>query len=202
MFTGIIESMGLVQKMIPDQSNLLLYISSPISSELKIDQSLAHDGVCLTIDLVGDGWHRCTLIRETLEKTHFSSLQPNRRLNLERSVRSDSRIDGHFVQGHVDTVSHCIEIQSEHGSWNFKFELPEQFRQLVVLKGSICVNGVSLTISDLGTDFFQVSIIPYTYEHTTFHQLHRGDLANLEFDVLGKYIQRLVSLSGTPYLGR
>ncbi len=200
MFTGIIESSGRIIRLRPDKSNLQIFVESSISNELKVDQSVAHDGVCLTIDELGPDWHRCTLIRETLEKTHFSGTKKGDRINLERSIRFDSRIDGHFVQGHTDTTLACLASSERNGSWVFEFELPSVFKALVIPKGSIALNGVSLTISALKADRFEVSIIPYTFEHTNFQLIRPGNRVNAEFDLLGKYIQRSLELQGSQGL--
>jgi riboflavin synthase len=194
MFTGIIESKGIVSKISGSQTNLEFYIHSNFTTELKIDQSIAHNGVCLTIDALGEDWHRCTLIEETLNRSNFRSVQVGDVLNLERSILANSRMDGHFVQGHVDCVSRCITLKDMHGSWEYSFEIPEKFKPLIVYKGSICINGVSLTVSGLEESSFTVSIIPYTYHNTNFNTITAGDEVNIEFDILGKYIQRIIAL--------
>lgn len=196
MFTGIIEASGRIVSLRPDKSNLQIFVESPISNELKIDQSVAHDGVCLTVDELGPGWHRCTLVRETLDKTHFPDVRPGDRINLERSIRFDSRMDGHFVQGHTDTTLTCLAGSDRNGSWVFEFALPSVFKSLVIPKGSIALNGVSLTISTLKADSFEVSVIPYTFEHTNFQLIRAGHRVNTEFDLLGKYIKRSLELQG------
>lgn len=198
MFTGIIETLGEVVDIHTVQKNVEIYISSIFSTDLKIDQSIAHNGVCLTVDQTAPSWHRCTLIAETLDKSNFNNLQKGDLVNLERSVIIGSRLDGHFVQGHVDTTTTCLEINDSDGSWVYKFSLPSTSSQLVVPKGSITINGVSLTISDLKEAYFEVSIIPYTFHHTNFHKLRPGDLVNIEFDILGKYIHRIWTISGLP----
>lgn len=196
MFTGIIETTGTVLNIEHVQSNMLLYIQSELTPELKVDQSIAHNGTCLTIDQLSPDWHRCTLIRETLEKTNFGGITVGDIVNLERSVTAQSRIDGHFVQGHVDGVSICLSVHAMAGSWVYSFSLPSEFKAYVVLKGSICINGVSLTISELNETDFGVSIIPYTYHHTTFKNMKAGDRVNIEYDVLGKYIKRMMDIRG------
>ncbi|MEP7321376.1 MAG: riboflavin synthase [Saprospiraceae bacterium] len=193
MFTGIIESKGIVTKISGSHTNLEFYIHSDFTNELKIDQSIAHNGVCLTIDSIGEDWYRCTLIEETLNVSNFRSIQVGDALNLERSILANSRMDGHFVQGHVDCVSKCIAVKDLDGSWEYSFEIPEKYKQLIVYKGSICINGVSLTISALEDSTFSVSIIPYTYHHTNFNALQNGHNVNIEFDILGKYIQRIIA---------
>ena len=192
MFTGIIETKGKVINKIANQSNLELYIRSSITQELKIDQSIAHNGVCLTVDQLGDDWHRCTLIQETLDKTNFKSIKIGDEINLERSLKTDSRIDGHFVQGHVDCTVYCDQVKDLQGSWTYSFSIPYEYQALIVHKGSICINGVSLTISGISKSNLNVSIIPYTYHHTNFDQIKIGSEVNIEFDILGKYIKRML----------
>jgi len=199
MFTGIVEATGTVREMIFHQTNLELYIESPISDELKIDQSVSHNGACLTVIETGMGWHKCTLIKETLDKTNFNQCKIGDLINLERCLRYDSRIDGHFVQGHVDTTSTVTNIQSEQGSWTYTIELKDEYKSLVVSKGSVCINGISLTVSALMENHFQVSIIPYTYDHTNCKHLHSGDEVNIEFDIFGKYVNRMMSLQVPGY---
>lgn len=199
MFTGIIETTGTIQDILFNQTNLELIVDSPISSELKLDQSVAHNGVCLTVVETGIHWHRCTLIKETIDKTNFSTSLKGDLINLERCLKNDSRIDGHFVQGHVDTTSIITEVLNQQGSWTYTIELESEFKSLVVSKGSICIQGVSLTISNLMENHFQVSIIPYTFEHTNFKTLRTGDLVNIEFDIFGKYVNRMVSLQAPAY---
>ncbi len=194
MFTGIVEQLGKIRDIRHSKSNIELYIASGFASELSIDQSIAHNGVCLTVDALADDVHRCTLIADTISKTNFSEAQIGDAINLERCVRMDSRLDGHFVQGHVDCTSKCLQVRDLNGSWRFRFVLPMIYSHLVVDKGSISINGVSLTISALATDYFEVSIIPYTYQHTNFHTLHFGSSVNVEFDILGKYIQRRLAI--------
>jgi riboflavin synthase len=190
MFTGIIEAQGKILKLGRSRTNLEIYIESPLTPYLHIDQSVSHDGVCLTIDELGPEWHRCTLIGETLNITNFEDRREGDLINLERALKMDSRWDGHIVQGHIDAAVTCQEIMDKEGSWVYQFELPSSFSGLVIKKGSITVNGVSLTISELMDEAFQVSIIPYTYQHTNFRTIRPGDRANIEFDLLGKYLQR------------
>ena len=199
MFTGIVETTGTIKEIKLDQTNLELYIDSPISNELKVDQSVSHNGVCLTVVELGKHWHRCTLIKETLDKTNFSTHKKGDVVNLERCLKNDSRIDGHFVQGHIDTTSKITSRVSQHGSWTYTVELEPAFKAFVVSKGSICINGVSLTISSLMEDHFQVSVIPYTFDHTNFKTLSAGDLVNIEFDIFGKYVHRMMSLQAQAY---
>ena len=194
MFTGIIEAMGTVEEVILSGTNRSFWISSPIAPELKIDQSIAHNGVCLTVDEIRPGMHRVTAIDETLQKTHLSHWQPGSRVNLERCLLMGGRLDGHMVQGHVDTVGQCLQVEDRNGSWLFRFGYPASFAPLVIEKGSISLNGISLTVFDVTADAFSVAIIPYTWEHTNMHALQAGHPVNLEFDMVGKYIQRSIQL--------
>ena len=187
MFTGIIESMGKVNGVSKNGTNLILQIESPFLSEIKIDQSIAHNGVCLTVDGVFNDHYTVTAIKETLDKTNLGSLQEGDQVNLERCLKVGDRLDGHIVQGHIDGVAKVTDLISQNGSWDFYFEYdPKEF--ITVSKGSICVNGVSLTVVNSSKGKFSVSIIPYTYNHTTFGKLKKGDTVNLEFDIVGKYI--------------
>ncbi|MCB9047381.1 MAG: riboflavin synthase [Chitinophagales bacterium] len=197
MFTGIIECLGTVQSVTGGEgTNMDLWVSTPVTGELKIDQSVAHNGVCLTVvDISGDAY-KVTAVAETLAKTNLSSLQPGSMVNIERAMKVGDRLDGHFVQGHVDTTGTCEEVQQPDGSWLYTFSFPKEYAALVIEKGSICINGVSLTAFDVTADTLTVTIIPYTYEHTTFQQLKKGDTVNLEFDVLGKYLLRSREVSG------
>lgn len=190
MFTGIIEALGAVTEVIETGSNRSFWIKSAISSELKIDQSVAHDGVCLTVDELKEGQHRVTAVKETLSKTNLVSWAPTRLINIERSMLMNGRLDGHLVQGHVDTTGVCKAIKEEAGSWLFSFSFPEHFANLLVEKGSASINGTSLTIFNVERSDFSVAIIPYTYEHTNIHQLVPGSPVNLEFDIIGKYVLR------------
>ena len=190
MFTGIIEAVGTVTEVIETGSNRSFWIKSAISSEFKIDQSVAHDGVCLTVDELKEDQHRVTAVKETLSKTNLSSWAPARLINLERSMLMNGRLDGHLVQGHVDTTGNCTEVKEEAGSWLYTFSFPDQFANLLVEKGSASINGTSLTVFNVQQNSFQVAIIPYTYEHTNIHQLKSGSAVNLEFDIIGKYVLR------------
>lgn len=190
MFTGIIESFGQVVSIETSGTNRSFRISSPISRELKADQSVCHNGVCLTVEETGETWHRVTAIQETLEKTNLGQWKTGDRVNLERCLAANGRLDGHFVQGHVDTTGICTEAMDLDGSWEFRFRFPEQFSGLVVEKGSIALNGVSLTIFNVGFNEFSVAIIPYTYQHTNMNQMYIGNTVNLEFDIIGKYVVR------------
>lgn len=190
MFTGIIETQGLVKEITPSGSNLEYWIESPIADELKIDQSVSHNGVCLTVDALKPGQHRVTAIDETLQKTTLSTWKPGTIVNLERCLPANGRLDGHFVQGHVDGTGTCIQVVEKDGSKEFTFRFPREKADLVIEKGSIALNGISLTCYNVTADTFTVAIIPYTFEHTNFRELKENDAVNLEFDILGKYIQR------------
>lgn len=199
MFTGIIEAFGQVKTIQRAGSNVHFTVASPISSELKIDQSVAHNGVCLTVVAVSDGTHEVTAIDETLQRSNLGQLQVGSLVNLERAMRANARLDGHLVQGHVDVTGTCSAIQTLDGSWVYRFEYPFLPEYLLVDKGSICVNGVSLTVvkptvSESKTAQFSVAIIPFTFEHTNFKNLKKGDSVNLEFDVIGKYVARHLAL--------
>ena len=194
MFTGIIENQGIVREIVSSGTNRSFWIESPLSDEFKVDQSVAHDGVCLTVEQVSSGLHRVTAIEETLKKTNLESWKPGSTLNLERCLLLSSRIDGHFVQGHVDATGVCEKITDRNGSFEYEFSFPKKFANLMIEKGSICVNGISLTAFDVKKSSFRVAIIPYTHEHTNLQHLVKGSTVNLEFDLLGKYIQRRLSL--------
>ena len=194
MFTGIIEAFGKVVNLKKDQENLHLRLDSPLTRELKIDQSLAHNGVCLTVvDTSGDQY-TVTAIQETLEKTNLGKLKIGDLVNLERAMMMNSRLDGHIVQGHVDQTGFCSGIDFRQGSWFFDFEYNQYEKNITIEKGSICVNGVSLTVVKSSLNKFSVAIIPYTYDHTNFHQIQKGDAVNIEFDMIGKYISKLYDL--------
>jgi riboflavin synthase len=192
MFTGIIESFGTIEKITQEGTNVHFDLSSRIAAELKIDQSLAHDGVCLTVVQVSPNDYRVTAIAETIEKTNLSGWKVGKKVNLERCMPANGRFDGHIVQGHVDQVGVVIRISDQNGSWVFDFEFDQATENVTVEKGSITINGTSLTCFNSGPGRFSVAIIPYTYEHTNFHQLQVGDLVNLEFDIVGKYIARMI----------
>ena len=193
MFTGIIEVLGEIKEVIVEGSNHSFWVSSLKSDEFKIDQSVAHDGVCLTVDALIPGKHRVTAIDQTLSITALSQWKTGRIVNMETCMQLNGKLDGHIVQGHVDCTATCIEKVDKDGSWLFKFEFPVQFTNNIVEKGSICINGTSLTIFDISTKHFHVAIIPYTYEHTNFKNLEVGNIVNIEFDILGKYINRYLS---------
>jgi riboflavin synthase len=190
MFTGIIETMGIVEEIRLNGSNKEFTISSAISNELKVDQSLAHNGVCLTVTAVENSNHQVTAIDETLLRSNLGDLKIGESINLERAMSGLSRFDGHLVQGHVDTVGVVKSVLDKDGSWIFTFNFPEENKHLLVDKGSVCINGVSLTVINPTSNTFQVAIIPYTFENTSFKMLQEGDPVNLEFDILGKYIAR------------
>lgn len=193
MFTGIIETLGTVKNITTEGSNKHFTISSDLSHELKIDQSIAHNGVCLTVVEQTDDQHVVTAIDETLIKSNIGALTVGDKVNLERCMKADARIDGHFVQGHVDTTATCTRIETLDGSWIFEFALDDDANDhLMVPKGSVTINGTSLTLVKSDWDCFSVAIIPYTYEHTVFHQLEVGSRINIEFDILGKYISKMV----------
>jgi riboflavin synthase len=194
MFTGIIEAFGKVVDLEKDQENLHLSIKSSLTQELKIDQSLAHNGVCLTVVGKSEDRYTVTAIQETLEKSNLSGLKIGDLINLERAMMMNSRLDGHIVQGHVDQIGFCTEIDFREGSWFYGFEYDQSQKNITIEKGSICVNGVSLTVVNSGLNHFSVAIIPYTYEHTNFHLIQKGDSVNLEFDMIGKYISKLYQL--------
>lgn len=190
MFTGIIESAGTISRIEHENENVHFTVESDISDELKIDQSLAHDGVCLTVVALTDRTHTVTAIRETLERTRLGSWKEGDRVNLERAMQAGARLDGHIVQGHVDTVGECLWVEEAGGSWYFTFRYAPSPETLLVDKGSVCINGVSLTVVEPDGDTFKVAIIPYTFEHTNFGALTAGAKVNLEFDIIGKYIAR------------
>ena len=192
MFTGIVEELGRVKDLTKEGDNLHISIEAHMSSELKIDQSVAHNGVCLTVVAVADNTYNVTAIQETLNKSNLGSLKVNDLVNLERGMKLGARLDGHIVQGHVDQVAECILAQEKDGSWEYRFKYDPALNNVTIEKGSITINGVSLTVVDSEINTFSVAIIPYTYEHTTFKQLQKGDVVNLEFDVIGKYVKRLL----------
>jgi riboflavin synthase len=194
MFTGIIEAIGTVKEVISNGSNKTFWIESPLSREFRPDQSVSHNGVCLTVEEIKDGSYRVTAIEETLKKTSLERWENGSRINLERCLVVNGRLDGHFVQGHVDTTGRCIERKEKDGSWEFEFGFPGKFAALIIEKGSVCVNGISLTAFNVKKKRFSVAIIPYTFEHTNIHTIQNGDDVNLEFDLLGKYLLRRLSL--------
>ena len=195
MFTGIIEKTGTIKTVISTGSNKSFWISSPLAQSLKIDQSLSHNGVCLTIEEIKDDQHRVTAIEETLLKTSLSIWQNETVINLERSLQFNGRLDGHLVQGHVDCIATCIEVVEKAGSWEFLFSFPEKFAAFIIEKGSVTVNGISLTCFNITDSQFTVAIIPYTFENTNMNCLKKGDMVNIEWDMVGKYVQRKLNLN-------
>jgi len=193
MFTGIVEALGVLEKKEIQATNVDFWFSCSFTHELKIDQSLAHNGVCLTVVEIQGEQYRVTAIDETLKKTNLGDLKIGQEVNLERCLAAHGRFDGHIVQGHVDLTGMCTEIINQNGSWYFHFSYPMESKHLTVEKGSICVNGTSLTVVDSGQHTFSVAIIPYTYEHTVFHQIKEGERVNLEFDIVGKYLQKMMA---------
>tara|TARA_B100001094_G_scaffold267325_1_gene270563 strand:+ start:62 stop:658 length:597 start_codon:yes stop_codon:yes gene_type:complete len=191
MFTGIIEDLGTVESLEREATNLHLTIKSRLASELKIDQSISHNGVCLTVIKCNMTSYDVTAIKETLDKTNLNSLTKGAIVNLERGLKLGERLDGHMVQGHIDQIGICVDIQSQNGSWTYHFEYDHSLGNITIEKGSITVNGVSLTVVNSKKNGFSVAIIPYTYEHTNFKHFKIGSVVNLEFDVIGKYVSRL-----------
>jgi riboflavin synthase len=191
MFTGIIETLGIVKNIKKNQENRHLTITSSITSELKIDQSVSHNGICLTVVHIENDDYTVTAIKETCQKTNLDNWKIGDKINLERAMKLGDRLDGHLVQGHVDQIATCITISEENGSWFFTFEYDSALGNFTIEKGSITVNGTSLTVVNSGENTFSVAIIPYTFEHTNFHTLTVGTKVNLEFDVIGKYITKL-----------
>ncbi len=190
MFTGIIESVGIISDIRDENGNRHLTIQSAMSSDSYIDQSIAHNGVCLTVVAMKGDTHTVTAIEETLRKTNIGKLKVGDFVNLERAMTAGQRLDGHFVQGHVDTTAICTNIEPQNGSWIFRFKTNQAFDALLVEKGSICINGISLTLIDASWNDFSIAAIPYTYEHTNLSKLNTGDTVNIEFDILGKYINK------------
>ena len=191
MFTGIIESIGKIVELKEEGENLHIRIKSELSPELKVDQSVSHNGVCLTVVEVNEDNYVVTAISETLDKSNLGKLRLHSKVNLERAMKLGDRLDGHIVQGHVDQTGVCAEIENKDGSWIFTFNYSNSFGNITIEKGSITVNGVSLTVVNSKSESFSVAIIPYTYDNTNFHSLKKGDTVNLEFDVVGKYLKRL-----------
>ncbi|RZK59786.1 MAG: riboflavin synthase [Pedobacter sp.] len=192
MFTGIIETLGEVKNIVKEGTNIHFTVNSAICAELKIDQSVAHNGVCLTVVSLSDIAHTVTAIEETLNKTSLGNLKVGSKVNLERCMQMNARLDGHIVQGHVDQTAKCVLVNELDGSWEYRFKYDATLGNVTVEKGSICVNGISLTVVNSQTDEFSVFIIPYTFEHTNLHEVKVGDTVNLEFDIIGKYVSRLM----------
>ena len=194
MFTGIVESLGEITNINLDQGNVDFTVKSDISNELKIDQSVSHSGVCLTVVDINNGSHTVTAVKETLDKSSLKNFKLGDSVNLERAMKLGDRLDGHMVQGHVDGVAKCLEVNLNQGSWIYKFEFDKSNESLLIEKGSICINGVSLTVFNIVDNRFDVTIIPYTYENTSFKELKKEDLVNIEFDMIGKYLSRFETL--------
>lgn len=194
MFTGIIEATGTIRNIRQSGSNRQFTIESPLGTELKIDQSLSHNGVCLTVEKIDNQLHQVTAIEETLKKTNLGQWKTGQLVNLERCLQWNGRLDGHIVQGHVDSTGTCIERRELDGSWEFTIEYPQAFAPLLIEKGSISLNGISLTVFNVTSNHFTVAIIPYTFNHTNIQELHPGNLVNLEFDMVGKYVNRHLQL--------
>ena len=194
MFTGIVESLGKITNINVDRGNVDFTITSDISKNLKVDQSVSHNGVCLTVIDVKSGAHTVTAVKETLDKSSLKNFTEGDSINLERAMKLGERLDGHMVQGHVDGVAKCIELNLNEGSWIYKFEFDKNWQSLLIEKGSVCINGVSLTVFGINDNTFCVTIIPYTFENTSFRELKPGDLVNIEFDMVGKYLSRFYQL--------
>jgi riboflavin synthase len=194
MFTGIIEAMGTISSISAKGSNKTFRISSSLAPHLRVDQSLSHDGVCLTIESADADHYQVTAIKETLEKSNLNEWQEAGLVNLERCLQMNGRLDGHIVQGHIDTTAECIARKDQDGSWIFRFSYPKAFRHLVIEKGSIALNGISLTCFEASGNEFSVAVIPYTYENTNISQIRVGTCVNLEFDMIGKYVARISGL--------
>jgi riboflavin synthase len=190
MFTGIVETIGNVEAIESNQNNLSFWIASPVSNELRVDQSVSHNGVCLTVEEISNNKHRVTAIEETLEKTNLRHWKIGDEINIERCMQLNARVDGHLVQGHVDATAFCIDVDEKSGSWEYRFQFPAEFAHLLIEKGSVCVNGISLTAFDIKLNSFKVAIIPYTHQHTNMHDIKKGSVVNIEFDLLGKYLAR------------
>lgn len=192
MFTGIIEQTGYVREVTASGTNKTFWVESTLAPALKIDQSLAHNGICLTVEETREGLYRVTAIEETLAKTNAGTWKPGDKLNLERCMPLNGRLDGHIVQGHVDCIAQCTEVTEKAGSWEYSFQFPAAFATSVIEKGSVTVNGISLTCFNIGKDHFTVAIIPYTFEHTNIKNITPGDTVNIEWDVVGKYVNRIM----------
>ena len=193
MFTGIIETLGVIQEIKKEKNNIHITVNTSLVTELKIDQSVAHNGICLTVVDITDSCYTVTAIGETIKKTTISHWQTNEIINLERAMKLGDRLDGHIVQGHVDQIGKCSIAEETNGSWFYTFDYDDSLGNITIEKGSITVNGVSLTVVDSGKNKFSVAIIPYTYEHTNFKKIEVGTKVNLEFDVIGKYVSKLYS---------
>lgn len=196
MFTGIIESVGIIKSVELSGTNKIFWLSSPLSIDFKVDQSISHDGICLTVEEIKNNLYRVTAIDETIKKTNIGTWNEGSMVNIERCMQMNGRIDGHIVQGHVDTTAKCIKKKNLSGSWEYSFQYPQEFAPLVIEKGSIAINGTSLTIFNVNENNFTVAIIPYTYEHTSISEVHEGGIVNVEFDIIGKYVNRMLTVSG------
>ena len=194
MFTGIIETTGILKDIISSGTNKTFWVLSPVSSELTIEQSVSHNGVCLTVEEIKDGTHKVTAIEETLLKTDLNNWKVESVINMERCLQMNGRLDGHIVQGHIDTAATCMNTIAKNGSWEYTFEFDKKFATLIIEKGSIAINGISLTIFSAKENSFTVAMIPYTYQHTNMQYLKTGDQANIEFDMIGKYVTRFMEL--------
>ena len=194
MFTGIIESLGEVISTRREGTNMVITINSSLAPELKVDQSVSHNGVCLTVTRIQDNTYDIVAVAETLQKSNIGLLTPGQKVNLERAMLFNGRIDGHLVQGHVDSTGECVSVTPQNGSWEYRFRYPAQFADLIVEKGSICLNGISLTIYNVTDTEFSIAVIPYTYEHTNISAVQPGHTINLEFDILGKYVARQLAV--------
>lgn len=194
MFTGIIETKGIVKSLISENTNLHITVASDITKELKIDQSVAHNGVCLTVVAIDDNKYTVTAIQETLEKTNLNDLNVGEEINLERAMKLGDRLDGHIVQGHVDQIATCTSVENKDGSYIFSFEYNSSLNNITIEKGSVTVDGTSLTVINSGFNTFSVAIIPYTWEHTRFKHYKKGTVVNLEFDVIGKYVAKITQV--------
>ena len=199
MFTGIVETVGTIIKISESGTNQRFLVSSALSGELKADQSVLHDGICLTVEEVTKEGHVISAVHETLQKTNLRHRKTGDQLNIERSLTLQSRLDGHIVQGHVDATAVCIGVTDMSGSWEYTFSYPVEFASLIIEKGSVCINGVSLTAFALKNNTFKVAIIPFTYHHTNFPSVQEGTAANIEFDIIGKYAERFMLTSQTKY---
>ena len=192
MFTGIIEDLGILKKIEKEKGNINLYFKSKLTQELKIDQSLSHNGVCLTVVSIDNDIYKVTAVKETLDKSNLGGLKVNSIVNLERAMKCNARLDGHYVQGHVDQIAKCLNVKETDGSWYYEFEYDNTSNNITIEKGSIAVNGVSLTVVNSKLDGFSVAVIPYTYNNTNFKKIQKGDNVNIEFDMIGKYITKLI----------
>ena len=193
MFTGIIEDLGILKKIEKEASNFNFYFESKLTNELKVDQSLCHNGVCLTVVSINNNIYKVTAVKETLEKSNLGDLYVGSLVNLERAMKNNARFDGHYVQGHVDQTGQCLNVIEADGSWYYEFKYNNNSNNITIEKGSIAINGVSLTVVNSKLDRFSVAIIPYTYSNTNFNKIQKGDTVNIEFDMIGKYVSKLLS---------